>query len=210
MIKENFFKLFSNIADDEDIDGHLEATDIVKGLVNKKLTIEAFKEKMKDKDFKAFMDSERDKYFQKALETWKTNNLEKELEPFIQEKYPDLVTDPTQKELAKLRKELEDEKAANTRKDLLNQAIQYATEKKIPTSLVEKFLAEDIEKTKENLNGFVDAINPWVDSKVDERLGASSWIPGGSKGNSSTKSLGEQLAEEANNTNKVEGPNPWA
>ncbi|BCZ46060.1 hypothetical protein psyc5s11_21270 [Clostridium gelidum] len=38
-----------------------------------------------------------DKYNDKALKTWKENNLEKELDPFIQSKYPNLITDPTQK-----------------------------------------------------------------------------------------------------------------
>lgn len=210
MKKSEFINLFADLADDADIDETLAGTELVKGFINKGLTLDAFKSKLKEKDFKAFLEGEGGKDFEKRLKEWKKNNLEKELEPFIQEKYPDLITDPTQKKLLELEKELEKERKANARKDLLNQAIQYATEKKIPTSLVEKFLDEDIEKTKENLDGFVETINPWISEQVDERLGASSWVPGGTGSAGASKSLGEQLAEEANNSGKAEGPNPWA
>ena len=209
MQKNKLLELVKNAKDDEDINSLLVGTDIESEFKSSGITLDAFKGKMKDKDFKAYIDSLNDKHFEKALETWKTNNLEKELEPFIQEKYPDLVTDPVQKELNQLKKQLADEQKANARKDLLNQAIQYAAEKKIPSSLVEKFLDEDLEKTKTNLDGFIETINPWVQEQVDTRLGQHSWTPGIDNGNTS-KGIGEILAAEFNNTEKVEGPNPWA
>lgn len=209
MLKKELLQLLQNIDDEGSIDEVLSKSDLAKSLIQSGLTLDAFKGKMKDKDFKAYIDSLNDKHFEKALETWKTNNLEKELEPFIQEKYPDLVTDPVQKELNQLKKQLADEQKANARKDLLNQAIQYAAEKKIPSSLVEKFLDEDLEKTKTNLDGFIETINPWIQEQVDTRLGQHSWTPGIDNGNTS-KGIGEILATESNNTEKVEGPNPWA
>ncbi|EOU1988703.1 DUF4355 domain-containing protein [Clostridium perfringens] len=210
MKKSELIKLFENVADDADIDETLAGTELVKGFINKGLTLDAFKSKLKEKDFKAFLEGEGGKDFEKRLKEWKKNNLEKELEPFIQEKYPDLITDPTQKKILELEKKLADEQKANARKDLITEAIKYATEKKIPTSLVENFLGEDLEKTKVNLDSFVESINPWVQEQVDERLGASSWVPGGTGSAGASKSLGEQLAEEANNSGKAEGPNPWA
>ncbi|MGL4572815.1 MAG: DUF4355 domain-containing protein [Clostridium sp.] len=210
MKKSELLQLIENIEDEGSVDEVLSKSDLAKLLTKNSLTLDAFKEKMKDKDFKAFIDSLNDKHFEKALKTWKDNNLEKELEPFIQEKYPELVTDPVQKEIAALKKQLEDEKKANSKKDLLTEAIKYATEKKIPTTLVEKFLDEDIDKTKVNLDSFVESIKPWIDETVNERVGAGSWVPGGSDGSGASKSLGAQLAEELNNTNTVEGPNPWA
>ncbi|ELC8463886.1 DUF4355 domain-containing protein [Clostridium perfringens] len=210
MKKSEFINLFSDLADDAEIDETLAGTELVKSFINKGLTLDAFKNKLKEKDFKAFLETEGGKDFEKRLKEWKKNNLEKELEPFIQEKYPDLVTDPTQKKLLELEKELEKERTANARKDLITEAIKYATEKKIPTSLVENFLGEDLEKTKVNLDSFVESINPWVQEQVDERLGASSWVPGGNGNSGAAKSLGAQLAEELNNSGKAEGPNPWA
>ncbi|HBI6922724.1 MAG: DUF4355 domain-containing protein [Enterobacter sp.] len=210
MKKSEFINLFADLADDADIDETLAGTELVKSFINKGLTLDAFKSKLKEKDFKAFLEGEGGKDFEKRLKEWKKNNLEKELEPFIQEKYPDLVTDPTQKKILELEKKLADEQKANARKDLITEAIKYATEKKIPSNLVENFLGEDLEKTKVNLDSFVESINPWVQEQVDERLGASSWIPGGNGNSGAAKSLGAQLAEELNNSGKAEGPNPWA
>lgn len=210
MKKSEFINLFADLSDDAEIDETLASTELVKGFINKGLTLDAFKSKLKEKDFKAFLETEGGKDFEKRLKEWKKNNLEKELEPFIQEKYPDLVTDPTQKKLLELEKELEKERKANARKDLITEAIKYANEKKIPSNLVENFLGEDLEKTKVNLDSFVESINPWVQEQVDERLGASSWVPGGNGNSGAAKSLGAQLAEELNNSGKAEGPNPWA
>ncbi|HII4509767.1 DUF4355 domain-containing protein [Clostridium perfringens] len=210
MKKSEFINLFADLADDADIDETLAGTELVKSFINKGLTLDAFKSKLKEKDFKAFLEGEGGKDFEKRLKEWKKNNLEKELEPFIQEKYPDLITDPTQKKILELEKKLADEQKANARKDLITEAIKYANEKKIPSNLVENFLGEDLEKTKVNLDSFVESINPWVQEQVDERLGASSWIPGGNGNSGAAKSLGAQLAEELNNSGKAEGPNPWA
>ncbi len=210
MIKSEFINLFADLSDDAEIDETLASTELVKGFINKGLTLEAFKGKLKEKEFKDFINGEGGKDFEKRLKEWKKNNLEKELEPFIQEKYPDLVTDPTQKKILELEKKLADEQKANARKDLITEAIKYANEKKIPSNLVENFLGEDLEKTKVNLDSFVESINPWVQEQVDERLGASAWVPGGNGNSGTAKSLGAQLAEELNNSGKAEGPNPWA
>lgn len=209
MKKSELMALLNNVNDEDSIDEILQGTDLVKEFIKNGLTLDAFKSKLKEKDFKAFLEGEGGKDFEKRLKEWKKNNLEKELEPFIQEKYPDLITDPTQKKLLELEKELEKERKANARKDLLNQAIQYATEKKIPTSLVEKFLDEDIEKTKENLDGFVETINPWISEQVDERLGASSWVPGGNGSSGASTSIGASIAKNLNTFNK-EVEDPWA
>ncbi|XZI43531.1 DUF4355 domain-containing protein (plasmid) [Clostridium perfringens] len=210
MKKSELIKLLANVNDEDSIDEILQGTDLVKEFIKNGLTLEAFKGKLKEKEFKDFINGEGGKDFEKRLKEWKKNNLEKELEPFIQEKYPDLVTDPTQKKILELEKKLADEQKANARKDLITEAIKYANEKKIPSNLVENFLGEDLEKTKENLDGFIETINPWISNQVDERLGASSWVPGGTGSAGASKSLGEQLAEEANNSGKAEGPNPWA
>lgn len=210
MKKSELMALLNNVTDEDSIDEILQGTDLVKEFIKNGLTLDAFKGKLKEKEFKDFINGEGGKDFEKRLKEWKKNNLEKELEPFIQEKYPNLITDPTQKKILELEKKLADEQKANARKDLITEAIKYANEKKIPSNLVENFLGEDLEKTKANLDSFIETINPWVSEQVDERLGASSWIPGGNGNSGTSKSLGEQLAEELNNSGKAEGPNPWA
>lgn len=208
MLKKELLKLIENAGDDENIDSLLENSDLAKSLQASGLTLEAFKEKMKtDKEFKAFIDSENDKYHSKALKTWRENNLEKELEPFIKEKYPDLVTDPVQKKVLELEKELEKERKANARKDLLAQAIKYAADKKLPASVVEKCLGEDFDKTKEVIDTIADDWSKGLEAIATEKMKQSSYIPGkGADGN--PISIGASIAAQANKTSSAPS-NPW-
>lgn len=208
MLKKELLKLIEKAGDDEHIDSLLENSDLAKSLQASGLTLEAFKEKMKtDKEFKAFIDSENDKYHGKALKTWKENNLEKELEPFIKEKYPDLITDPVQKKVLELEKELEKERQANARKDLLNQAIKYAADKKLPASVVEKCLDEDFDKTKEVIDSIADDWSNGIESIVTEKMKQSSYVPGkGSDGK--PISIGASIAAQ-NNSKSNTPSNPW-
>lgn len=208
MLKKELLKLIEKAGDDDNIDSLLENSDLAKSLQASGLTLEAFKEKMKtDRDFKAYIESENDKYHNKALKTWKENNLEKELEPFIKEKYPDLITDPTQKKLLELEKQLADEKAANARKDLLAQAMKYAADKKLPASVIEKCLGEDFDKTKEVIDSLADDWSKGLEAIATEKMKQSSYIPGkGSDGK--PISIGASIA--AQNNSKSSAPsNPW-
>lgn len=208
MKKSELLKLIQSAKDDEDINSLLGGTDIEETFKASGLTLEAFKGKLKEKDFKAFLESENDKYFTKALNTWKENNLEKELEPFIKDKYPELVTDPVQKELAKLQKELADEKAANARKDLLAQAMKYAADKKLPTSFVERCLDEDFDKTKEVIDALAGDWSKGLEAIATEKLKGGSYVPGnGSDGK--PMSIGASIAAQLNNT-KSAPSDPWA
>lgn len=208
MLKKELLKLIEKAGDDENIDSLLENSDLAKSLQASGLTLEAFKEKIKnDKEFKAFIDSENDKYHGKALKTWKENNLEKELEPFIKDKYPDLITDPTQKKLLELEKQLADEKAANARKDLLAQAMKYAADKKLPASVIEKCLGEDFDKTKEVIDSIADDWSKGLEAIATEKMKSNSYVPGkGSDGK--PISIGASIA--AQNNSKSSAPsNPW-
>lgn len=208
MLKKELLKLIENIEDESSIDEVLSKSDFAKSLLQSGLTLNAFKEKMKtDKDFKAFIDSENDKYHSKALKTWKDNNLEKELEPFIKEKYPDLITDPVQKKVLELEKELEKERQANARKDLLSQAMKYASDKKLPASIVEKCLGEDFDKTKEEIDTIADDWSKGLEAIATEKMKQSSYIPGnGSDGK--PMSIGASIAAQ-NNSKSSTPSNPW-
>ena len=209
MLKKELLKLIENAGDDENIDSLLENSDLAKSLVNSGLTLDAFKEKLKsDAAFKAYIASENDKYHNKALDTWKKNNLEKELEPFIKDKYPELITDPTQKEVLELKKQLAEEKAANARKDLLSQAIKYAADKKLPTSVVEKCLGEDFDKTKEVIDSIADDWSKGLEAIATEKMKSNSYIPGkGSDGK--PLSIGASIAAQLNQTSSAPS-DPWA
>ncbi|WP_443660146.1 DUF4355 domain-containing protein [Clostridium algidicarnis] len=209
MLKKDLLEKIKNIKEDEDINSLLVGTDIEEQFKGAGPTLDVFKEKAKtDKEFKAYLDSENDKYYSKALKTWKENNLEKELEPFIQTKYPDLVTDPTQKKLQELEKQLADEKASNARKDLLGEAMKYAKDKKLPSSVIEKCLGEDFEKTKEVIDSLSEEWSKGLETIATEKLKASSYIPGnGSDGK--PISIGASIATQFNNSNESTS-DPWS
>lgn len=210
MLKKVLLEKIKNAKDDEDINSLLSGTDIEEQFTTSGLTLEAVKNKVKtDKDFKAFLESENDKYFNKALGTWKENNLEKELEPFIKEKYPDLITDPTQKKLLELEKELEKERKANARKDLLAEAIKYAADKKLPASIVGKCLGEDLDETKEVIDSISEDWSKGLETMVSEKMKAGSYVPGGSNPDGSKLSIGASIAQQ-NNKSNVASSDPWA
>lgn len=204
MNKKELLKLVESINDEGSVDEVLSKSDFAKSLLQSGLTLNAFKEKMKtDKDFKAFIDSENDK----ALKTWKDNNLEKELEPFIKEKYPDLITDPVQKELLELKKQLADERAANARKDLLAQVMKYAKDTNLPASIIEKCLDEDFDKTKEIIDSIADDWSKGLEAIATEKMKSNSYTPGkGSDGK--PISIGASIAAQINKTSSAPS-NPW-
>lgn len=208
MKKNQLLELIKNAQEDEDINSLLVGTDIENEFKFSALTLNAFKEKIKnDKDFRAFMDSENDKYHAKALKTWQDNNLEKALEPFIKEKYPELITDPTQKELMELKKQLADERAANARKDLLNQVMKHYKDTNLPASVIEKCLEEDFDKTKEVIDSIADDWSKGLEAIATEKMKSNSYVPGkGSDGK--PMSIGASIA--AQNNSKSSAPsNPW-
>lgn len=208
MNKKELLKLVESIDDEGSVDEVLSGSDFAKSLLQSGLTLNAFKAKIKsDKDFKAFMDSENDKYHAKALKTWQDNNLEKALEPFIKEKYPELITDPTQKELMELKKQLADERAANARKDLLNQVMKHYKDTNLPASIIEKCLDEDFDKTKEVIDTIADDWSKGLEAIATEKMKQSSYVPGkGSDGK--PMSIGASIA--AQNNSKSSAPsNPW-
>lgn len=208
MKKNQLLELIKNAQEDEDINSLLVGTDIENEFKFSALTLNAFKEKIKnDKDFRAFMDSENDKYHAKALKTWQDNNLEKALEPFIKEKYPELITDPTQKELMELKKQLADERAANARKDLLNQVMKHYKDTNLPASIIEKCLDEDFDKTKEIIDSIADDWSKGLETIATEKMKSNSYVPGkGSDGK--PMSIGASIA--AQNNSKSSAPsNPW-
>lgn len=210
MKKVELLKKIESAKDNEDINSLLTGTDIEEQFKASGLTLDAFKEKMKtDKDFKAYVESENGKYHTKALDTWKKDNLEKELEPFIQSKYPELVTDPTQKKLLELEKQLADEKASNAKKDLLAEAMKYANEKGIKIKSIDRYLGEDLDLTKANLDGLAEDWSKGIESAVSEKMKSSSYVPGGSNPDGSKISIGASIAQQ-NNNSKAAPSDPWA
>lgn len=201
MLKSELLKLVEELGDNDNIDSVVESSELGEVIKNNNITLESFKQKLKsDEDFKSFLDSEKDKHHNKALATWKEKSLEKELEPFIAKKYPELVTDPNAKRILELETKLAEQEKITARKELLTEAMKYATEKKIPTNLVERFLEEDFDKTKTSLDSFLDTYNKSVEDVVKSKIRNSSYVP--PKDGDGEVSIGESFAK----ANKSDAP----
>jgi len=210
MLKKDLIEKIKNAKDDEDINTLLGGTDIETQFKGAEPSLDTFKSKLKtDKDFKAYIESENDKHYVKALKTWKENNLEKELEPFIQAKYPELVKDPMQKKLLEQEKKIEQMEKTSARKDLLTEAMKYAAEKKLPSGFIDKFLGEDLDTTKANIDVLAIDWSKGLETSMDERLKAGSYIPGGTDKSGEKLSIGASMAQK-NNSAKVVTNDPWA
>lgn len=210
MIKKDLLEKIKNAKDDEDINSLLAGTDIEETFKGEEPTLDVFKGKIKsDKVFQQFMDSERDTYHSKALKTMKEKGTwENEFSNELHTKYPDLITDPTQKELIQLKADLEKERAANARKDLLTEAVKYANEKGIKLSAIDKFLGDDLDTTKSNLDKLAEDWSKGIEAVVEQKMKVNSYIPGIS-GEGDPVSIGTSIAAKANSTSSVPS-DPWA
>ncbi|NFG58177.1 DUF4355 domain-containing protein [Clostridium botulinum] len=214
MIKSELLKKIEKAKDDEDINSLLAGTDIEETFKGEEPTLDVFKGKIKsDKVFQQFMDSERDTYHSKALKTMKEKGTwENEFSNELHTKYPDLITDPTQKELIQLKADLEKEKANNARKDLLTEAITYANKKgiKLNSKNIEKFLAEDLDSTTASLDELFEDWSKGMESTMDEKLKANSYIPASSNPDGSKVSIGSLIAKENSQSKSSGAPDLWS
>ncbi|NFM19247.1 DUF4355 domain-containing protein, partial [Clostridium sporogenes] len=119
-------------------------------------------------------------------ETWKSNNLESLVNEKIKELYPE--EDPKDNELKKLKQEMENMKKETLKKELTNKALKIATEKGLPTELVDYFIGQDEESTNKNLETLEKVFTGKLETTVKERLKDNSYTPP-SGGNDPSNSL---------------------
>ncbi|NMF04566.1 DUF4355 domain-containing protein [Clostridium beijerinckii] len=211
MLKKDLLEKIKNAKDEEDINSLLAGTDIEEQFKGPEPTLDVFKQKIKaDKVFQQFMDSERDTYHSKAIKTMKEKGTwESEFGEVLKEKYPDLIKDPVQVELMKERKAREELEAKLARKDLLADAIKYANEKGIKLKSIERYLGDDLDSTKANLDELAEDWSKGLESMVNERIKSSSYVPGGSNPDGSKVSIGASIAQQ-NNKSTTAASDPWA
>lgn len=124
---------------------------------------------------KKFIQPTLDKYHTKGLETWKANNLDKLVNDEISKRNPS--ADPKDIELANMKAQLEAMQKETIRKDLTNKALKIATEKHLPTDLIEYFIGEDENTTTNNIKTFEKIFNTAVSSSVDGKIKENTHIP---------------------------------
>lgn len=124
---------------------------------------------------KKYINSYADTRVTKGIETFKQNNLQKLIDEEIAKRNPS--TDPKDKALADLQKEMDKMKAESARKDLTNKALKLATEKKIPSDLVNYFVGADEETTKNNLDVLSKALEAYAQNTKEQILKSGSYVP---------------------------------
>lgn len=164
-------------------------------------TLEAFKGKLNDPDFKSFMDSSNDVHSSKSLKTWQDNNLDKIYQERFLKENP--AVDANIIALNKLQAEFEAMKNESTHKDLTNFALKKAQEKKLPVELVDFFVGLDEPTTVKNIESLEKIFSAHIEAIVAEKLKGSTYVPpaGGGSGAGTTFSkdqISKMSTEEIN------------
>ena len=152
-------------------------------------SLEVFKNKLNDLDFKSFMDSEKDKHLTKGIETFKTNNLDRIYTERFNVENP--TADPKEiannKKMADFEAKIANMEKEGIRKDLTSKSQKIAIEKKLPLDLVDFFIGENEEVTVKNLDKLEAIFASHVETLVTERLKGGSYTPPKGSGNSGGK-----------------------
>lgn len=146
-------------------------------LVGKKdADLETFKSKIEeDAEFKSFVDSLKDKHTTKSLATWKENNLEELIGEEVKKRFPD--TDPRDIALQELERKIEVMEQEKSYEKLRNVALKAATDRGLPTDLVDFFIGNDEETTLANLASLEDNFNARLEANIKSKFKDESYTP---------------------------------
>lgn len=181
MNKKELLKLIESIDDEGSVDEVLSGSDFAKSLLQSGLTLNAFKEKLKEPDFKSYLDSVKDKHFDKALETWKSNNLQTIINDEVLKATGKKKT-PEQLKIEELEKNFNEQKAKAERAEKIAKYKDVLAEKKIPGEMIDYFLTDDDETTNTRIDNFATYVEGMVSSSVKEKIASGSYTPPGENG----------------------------
>lgn len=181
MLKKDLLKLIENIEDEASIDEVLSKSDFAKSLLQSGLTLNAFKEKMNEPEFKSFLDSIKDKHFEKALETWKSNNLQTIINDEVLKATGKKKT-PEQLKIEELEKRMLESEAKAKKAERIAKYKDVLAEKKIPMEMIEYFLTDDEETTMTRIDNFKTFVDDIVNTSVKEKIASGSYTPPGENG----------------------------
>lgn len=128
-----------------------------------------------DENAKKWFDSIKDKHFNKALETWKSNNLSKLIDDEVKKRFP--AKDENEIEVEKLKSEIEKMKQEKLHEVLTSKAVKIASDKNLPLSLVDFFIAKDEDSTVNNLKVLEESFNKEVQKAVEKRFKNEGYNP---------------------------------
>lgn len=195
MIKSELLELINEIDNEGDVDAVLD------GL----LTLDKFKNKLDEKEFKAFLDSEKDKYSAKAINTALENYKKKELPKVIADEIAKAKGEPQteqEKQLLELQKKVELMEKEKARAEMTSKYKSVLSEKSIPVDMIDFLLAGDDEGTENNIDLFEKAMSKYVEDKVTERLSNSNFEPPSNKNDKGKLSIEDMANMSIEDINK--------
>lgn len=131
------------------------------------LTTEELQKKIEsesDKKLEKALKTAREKWQQEFQETLEQEKKEAERLAKLSEK------ERKEEELSKREQEIADREAKLKQKELKADAVSVLTDKTLPSSFADFLLADDAEKTLENINNFKAAFDSAVNEAVKEKL----------------------------------------
>lgn len=149
----------------------------------------------KDETGKKYLQSQKDAAVTKGIETFKEKTMPTLIEEQIKIRFPEET--PEQKRMRELEMKQQKLEAEIKRKDLLNKAISYANEKKLPLKVIDKFIDEDEEKTIQNIDLFGDIYNEAISQAVEAKFKENGrTVPNSNDKNQMNKNPNEMTDEE--------------
>ncbi|MFS0776078.1 DUF4355 domain-containing protein [Neobacillus sp. 3P2-tot-E-2] len=157
---EDIKKFFEEQKDNEDVKNYLQGFSQV--------TPDGVTSFLESEEGKKILQPRLDSYFTKGLETWKSNNLKKLVDEEVKKQNP--PSNPLEQKLQELERQL-------LLKDLKAQALNVATEQKLPVKLVDYFVGEDEEQTLANLKTLQEVFDTHINERVQDQLKAGGINP---------------------------------
>lgn len=152
-----------------------------------------------DSEGKKWHQSYGDAIVTKAIKTYEEKTLPKKVEEEITKRFPPETEE--QKQYRELKQQFEDEKQLRVRTEMKNKAMAVATEKSLPSTLVDFFIGADEEATVANLGLLEQAFNAAVQTAVEATFKNNGRTPYDT-GSQSPDSLKKQLEEAAERARK--------
>lgn len=179
MNKTELLKLIENIEDEGSVDEVLSQSDFAKSLKSGSLTLDAFKGKLTDPEFKSYIDSLKDTHFNTAMETWKSNNLQKLIDAELIKKNPSLT--PEQLQIQELTKQFEAEKSQRQLSEQKSKLKDEMREQNVDPRIIDLLINKDEDVTKANIQLYIESNKNYIQKEVENRLKDGQYTPPGSE-----------------------------
>jgi Domain of unknown function (DUF4355) len=133
------------------------------------LTLDAVQKFVNEnEEARKWLQSLTDSRVTEAIKTYEKKTLPKKVEEEIAKRFPPETEE--QKQLRELKQKLEQIEQEKIRESLRNKALSVATEKQLPTKLVDFFIGEDEESTLKNLSVLEEVFSDAVQKAVEARF----------------------------------------